>query len=64
LLLAHNVFIGSVPFAIDHIHNSWCFSLFKHCEWLMVNCNIGKRAPLVFIISTALCFVTMSCFYY
>jgi len=22
------------------------FSLFKRYEWLVVNCNVGKRAPL------------------
>jgi len=45
--------IGSIPFAyvaIDHSHSqqpvSRGFPLFKRCEWLVVNCNVGKRAPL------------------
>jgi len=44
---------GSVPFAhiaINHSHLQQSvprgFPLFKHCEWLVVNCNVGKRAPL------------------
>jgi len=44
---------GSVPFAhvaIDHSHSQQSvprgFLLFKHCEWLVVNCNVGKRASL------------------
>jgi len=47
--------IGSVPFvhvAIDHSHSQQpvprCFPLFKSCEWLVVNCNVGKRAPLIY----------------
>jgi len=39
---------GSVPFtyvAIDHSYSRG-FPLFKRCEWLVVNCNVGKRAPL------------------
>jgi len=45
--------IGSVPFAhvaIDHSHSQQPvptdFPLFKRCEWLVINCNVGKRAPL------------------
>jgi len=43
---------GSVPFAhvaIDHNHSQQPvprgFSLFKRCKWLVVNYNVGKRAP-------------------
>jgi len=45
--------VGSVPFAhvaIDHSYSQQPvprgFSLFKRCEWLVVNCNVGKRTPL------------------
>jgi len=44
--------VGSVPFAhiaIDHNHSQQPvpkdFPLFKRCEWLVVNCNVDKRAP-------------------
>jgi len=43
---------GSVPFAhvaINHNHSQQPmprgFPLFKRCEWLVVNCNVGKWAP-------------------
>jgi len=45
--------VESVPFthvAIDRSHTQQPvprgFPLFKRCEWLVVNCNVGKRAPL------------------
>jgi len=45
--------VGERPFAyvaIDHNHSQQSvprgFPLFKRCEWLMINCNVGKRAPL------------------
>jgi len=44
---------GNVPFAhvaIDYNHSQQPvpkgFPVFKRCEWLVVNCNVGKRAPL------------------
>jgi len=43
-----------VPFAhvaIDHSHSQQPvprgFPLFKRCEWLVLNCNVAKRASLV-----------------
>jgi len=30
-------------------HSSRCLEalpLFKRCEWLVINCNVGKRTPL------------------
>jgi len=46
---------GSISFAhvaIDHNHSQQPvpknFPLFKRCEWLVVNCNVSKRAPLLF----------------
>jgi len=45
---------GSVPFAhvaINHSHSQQPvprgFPLFKRYEWLVVNCNVGKRAPMI-----------------
>jgi len=42
----------NVPFAhvIDHSHSQpvpRSFPLFKRCEWLVINCNVGKRACYV-----------------
>jgi len=46
---------GSVPFAhvaIDHSQSQQPvprgFPLFKCCEWLVVNCNVDKRASLIY----------------
>jgi len=40
----------SIPFAIDHRHSQQPvprgFPLFKRCEWVVIKCNVGKRAPL------------------
>jgi len=37
--------------AIDHSHSQQPvprgFPLFKRCEWLVVNCNVDKQAPLL-----------------
>jgi len=53
---------GNVPFAhvaIGHSHLQQPvprgFPLFKRCEWLVVNCNVGKRAPLNAISQFVLC---------
>jgi len=54
LSIREDMYEGNIP--IDHVsigHHQpqrsvpRGFPLFKHCEWLIVNCNLGKRTPLV-----------------
>jgi len=35
------------------------FLLLKHCEWLVVNCNVGKRAPLFFTLNLNLSLINL-----